>query len=289
MPTSSSMRSSLARPLDRQENVGQEYATRCWLSFDASVCLEWIFLSFIFLSFSSLNPIDRHVARIFLALAVIATLLLAANFVVGLAGGDFNAAAQRKREAQVRVRELERQGRGQRARSSSELDQAIAELKAADAEFHTPRRLATLHMLLGSAAAMMTVLVSSISVTYFIGTSRWCKEVCETYGISGDLAERSARLKRNTFPWSLAGILAIIAVVALGAAADPSGANWGRAGGVVVPHYLGAMIGLVIVMASFWMQLSRIAENHAVIEEILAEVARIRAERELPIEKAVTP
>jgi len=226
--------------------------------------------------------------RIFLALALIASLLLAANFLVGLAGGDFNAAAQRKREAQVRVRELEQQLRSQRDRSSSELDQARAALKAADAEFARPRRLATLHMLLGSAAAMTTVLVSSISITYFIGTSRWCKEVCETYGIRGDLAARSARLKRSTFPWSLAGILAIIAVVALGAAADPSGANWGRAGGFVVPHYLGAMIGLMIVLVSFWMQLSRIAENHAVIEEILAEVARIRAERELPIEKATT-
>jgi hypothetical protein len=228
-------------------------------------------------------------ARIFLALAVIATLLLAANFLVGLAGGDFNAAAHRKREAQARVRELERQTRGQRASSSAELDQARAELKAADAEFARPRRLATLHMLLGSAAAMTTVLVSSISITYFSGTSRWCKEVCETYGISGELAARSARLKRSTFPWSLAGILAIIVVVALGAAADPSGANWGRAGGFVLPHYLGAMIGLVIVIASFWMQLSRIAENHGLIEEILAEVARIRAERGMEVEKAVTP
>ena len=39
----------------------------------------------------------------------------------------------------------------------------------------------TLHMLLGAAAALMTVLVNSITITYFIGTSRWCKEVCETY------------------------------------------------------------------------------------------------------------
>jgi hypothetical protein len=110
---------------------------------------------------------------------------------------------------------------------------------------------------------MMTVLVSSISITYFIGTSRWCKEVCETYKISGDLAERSTRLKRSTFPWSLAGILAIIAVVGLGAAADPSGANWSRAGEFVLLHYLGAMLGLVIVAASFWMQLSRIARTTA--------------------------
>jgi hypothetical protein len=220
-------------------------------------------------------------ARIFSALAVIALLLLAANFVIGLGGGDFNAAAKRKREAQGRVYQLERQMRSERARSSPALDEARAELAAADAEFQSPRSRATLHMLLGSAAAMMTVLVSSISITYFIGTSRWCREVCETYQIGGDLADRSMRLKRSTFPWSLAGILAIIAVVGLGAAADPSGANWSRAGDFVMLHYLGAMIGLVIVIASFWLQLSRIAENYAVIEAILAEVKRIRAAREL--------
>lgn len=228
-------------------------------------------------------------ARIFSALAVIALVLLAANFFIGLSGGDFNAAAKRKREAQSRVLQIERQLRGERQRTSPELEAAKDELQVADAEYQTPRSRATLHMLLGSAAAMTTVLVCSISVTYFIGTSRWCKEVCQTYGISDELAERSLRLKRSTFPWSLAGILSIIAVVALGAAADPSGANWSRAGEFVSAHYLGAMVGLVIVVVSFWMQLSRIAENHGVIEEILAEVARIRAERELPAEKALTP
>jgi hypothetical protein len=228
-------------------------------------------------------------ARIFSALAVIAVLMLAANFVIGLGGGDFNATAKRKREAQVRVRELERLMRSQRLGSSPEFEQAKAELKAADAEYETPRSWMTLHMLLGSAAAMMTVLVSSISITYFIGTSRWCKEVCETYKIGGGLAERSVQLKRSTFPWSLAGILSIIAVVGLGAAADPSGANWQHAAWFVLPHYVGAAIGLVVVIASFWMQLSRIAENYGVIEEILAEVERIRAARELPIEKATAP
>lgn len=228
-------------------------------------------------------------ARIFSALAVVAVLLLVANFVVGLSGGDFNAAAKRKREAQVRVLQLQRQLRSERSESSPELEASKSELQAADAEYQTPRSRATLHMLLGSAAAMMTVLVSSISITYFIGTSRWCKEVCETYGIGGDLAERSARLKRSTFPWSLAGILAIITVIGLGAAADPSGANWGRAGEFVLLHYVGAMVGLVIVIASFWMQLSRIAENYAVIEEILAEVERIRAARELPAAQTTAP
>ena len=40
---------------------------------------------------------------------------------------------------------------------------------------------ATMHRLTGLAAALAVVFVESVVVTYFIGTSRWCKEVVETY------------------------------------------------------------------------------------------------------------
>jgi hypothetical protein len=219
-------------------------------------------------------------ARIFSVLALLAVLLLAANFVVGMAGGDFNSAARQKREAQSQWHGLKRQQRGRAGEGSAELGEAELAAKAADAHFRKPRRWMTLHMLLGSAAALVTLLVNSITITYFIGTSRWCKEVCDTYGISPELAERGTQLKRSTFPWALAGIGTVIALVGLGAAADPSGANWQRSASYVLPHYLSAMAGVVVVVASFAMQISRIAENYAVIESILAEVERIRGERQ---------
>jgi len=220
--------------------------------------------------------------RIFSGLALLALLLLAANFAVGLAGGDFNAAAAKKQAAQMRVIECDQRLRAQRLRTSSELDAARQALAAADVEFAAPRSWMTVHMLLGSAAALIAVLVCSICVTYFIGTSRWCKEVCETYRLSPELAAQSARLKRSAFPWALAGILTLIAIVGLGAAADPSGANYSRSASFVMPHYAAAMAGLALVGLSFWMQVSRIAENYRVIEEILAQVRRIRGEKELP-------
>ena len=68
--------------------------------------------------------------------------------------------------------------------------------------------------------------------------------------------------------------------------ADPSGANWPRAASFVMLHYAAAMIGIIIVIASFWVQISRIAENYAVIEQIVAEVQRIRTERNLPLESS---
>jgi hypothetical protein len=215
-------------------------------------------------------------ARIFSVLAILSVALLAANFVVGLWGGDFNAAAQEKRAAQGKMVELERQLRAARQRTSPESEAARREYAAVDERFAVPRGRMTIHMLLGAGSAMMAILVNCITITYFVGTSRWCKEVCETYNLPPDLAERSTTLKRSTFPWAVMGTLAVIAVVALGAAADPSGANFMRSEHFVLPHYIGAMVMLLVVAFSFWIQIGRIAANYAVIEEILAEVRRIR-------------
>src|SRR4051812_25522855 len=223
-------------------------------------------------------------ARIFSVLAIFAVVLLAGNFLVGLSSGDFNAAAKRKRDAYNHLIVVQRRQGADKAGDSAELKQAKDEAADADANFRGPRSKMTLHMLLGSAAALVTVLVCSITITYFIGTTRWCREVCDAYEIGPELADQSTRLKRGAFPWALAGIFSVIIVVGLGAAADPSGANWSRSSQFVMPHYAAAMVGLIIVIIAFWMQASRIAENHEVIQRILAEVEKIRIARNLPIQ-----
>jgi hypothetical protein len=53
------------------------------------------------------------------------------------------------------------------------------------------KRRAAVHILLGVLAALVTVLVNSISVTYFIGTSRWCKEVADVYHLDPELPRRT--------------------------------------------------------------------------------------------------
>jgi hypothetical protein len=220
------------------------------------------------------------VARIFAVLALLAVLLLAANFAVGLWIGDFNAAARSKMDAGNRLADVQRRLAANRISSSAELDMAREGYLAADQGFQTPRNRMTIHMLLGASSSLLAILVNSITITYFIGTSRWCKEVCHTYHLPTDLAERSTRLKRSTFPWALAGILSLIGIVGLGAAADPSGANSEHSASFVNIHYLAAMIGLFIVIVAFWVQISRIAANYAVIEEILTEVNKIRTAAE---------
>jgi hypothetical protein len=216
--------------------------------------------------------------RIFSVLAVLAVVLLSANFLVGLWAGDFNAAAQAKRSAQQRLVETQNELRLSRQKSSPDLDRARSDYAAADAQFQSPRARMTIHMLLGAGGSLVAILVNCITITYFIGTSRWCKEVCETYRLPPQLAQESTLLKRSTFPWAVLGVVSVIAVVALGAAADPSGANFSRSAQFVTPHYAAAIITILVVAGSFWIQINRIAANYAVIEAILSEVRRVRGE-----------
>jgi hypothetical protein len=139
---------------------------------------------------------------------------------------------------------------------------------------------ATVHRLTGIAAALSVVFVESVIVTYFIGTSRWCREVVETYRFDPSSVQMSNQLKRKTFPWALAGMLAVVGVIALGGAADPATGrpdtqtwtNW---------HLFGALSGIALIAWTFVVAWINIAANHAIIEGLVAEVARIRGERGL--------
>jgi hypothetical protein len=224
-------------------------------------------------------------ARIFSVLALVAMILLAANFVVGLSIGDFNRVAHDYSAATTEFLELKRSP----ASTPAELAAAREHVDAAAAKFETPHSRVVAHRLLGVAAALMAILVNSITITYFIGTSRWCKEVSDTYSLPVELSQRSTALKRRTFPWALLGIVTIIVLVGFGAAADPSGSNRANSASLVQPHYWLALIGIVVVGGAFWVQIMRIAENYAVIDEILAHVQRIRAERELQASEQAAP
>jgi hypothetical protein len=179
--------------------------------------------------------------RIFLTLASLSIILLVAAMVMGLAMGDLYEQPAPSRET---------------------------------------LHWATLHRLTGVAAALMVVFVESVVVTYFIGTSRWCKEVVETYQLDRSPVLASNRLKRRTFPWALAGMLGIVAVIALGGAADPASlqpntkawTNW---------HLVGAFLGIGLVACTYLVAWNNILANHAIITGLVAEVSRLRKDRGL--------
>ncbi len=179
--------------------------------------------------------------RIFFTLAFLSILLLVAALMLGLSMGDLYAKPEASRET---------------------------------------LQWATLHRLTGLAAGIAVVFVESIVVTYFIGTSRWCKEVVETYQFDPPPVAASNRLKRKTFPWALAGMLAVVVIIALGGAADPATmrpntrawANW---------HLIGAFLGIVFIAWTYLVEWNNIVANNEIIEQLVAEVGRVRQERGL--------
>ncbi|NBT13234.1 MAG: hypothetical protein EBS56_06590 [Planctomycetia bacterium] len=144
-------------------------------------------------------------------------------------------------------------------------------------------RWGTVHRLSGVLAALLVVLVNSMAVTYFIGTGRWCREVVETYGLDGGYIERSRTLKRRAFPFAMLGMLAVVAIVALGGAADPAS---GRPGTQewVTPHLVGALTLVALIAWLFQAQRPTMRRQHELIEEVLADVRAIRAARGLDVE-----
>ncbi len=141
-------------------------------------------------------------------------------------------------------------------------------------------RIRGVHMLTGTAAALAVVFVHSIVITYFVGTSRWCKEVTETYQLDPAALVRSNQLKRRTFPWSVLGMLTVVVVGALGAAADP-GTGRPDTASMANVHLAAAFAGLALVGWTYLRAWSNILDNQAVIQKILDDVQQIRRERGL--------
>jgi hypothetical protein len=145
------------------------------------------------------------------------------------------------------------------------------------------------HFLTGLAAALAVVLVESVVVTYFIGTSRWCKEVVETYRLDPTAIWESNRLKRRTFPWALAGMLAAVGIISLGGASDPATgpntrewASW---------HLGGAIGGIVLIAWTYFSAWNNVVANQAIINKLVGDVAQIRRDRlsQLPATEPVGP
>ncbi|MGH7134592.1 MAG: hypothetical protein ACREHD_02570 [Pirellulales bacterium] len=140
------------------------------------------------------------------------------------------------------------------------------------------------HFMVGLGVGLTVVLVNSLVMTWFIGTGRWCREVVEAYSLDRDVIARSNRVKRRAFPYALANMLLIVGVLALGAAADPSGnlkvkppgglswAQW---------HLLGA-VGAVLVIATGFVVLWRaLRANQQIIQQIKHDADAMRRQRGL--------
>jgi hypothetical protein len=225
-------------------------------------------------------------ARIYLGLALVAMALLLTNLALGLWTGPYGETAAQMVDAGRKFNLLEREVQaGRLAKDAPQVAEQKQAFDEAVAAWQTLKPRTITHMLLGIAAALVAMLVNSISVTYFIGTSRWCREVVEAYHLNPSYIEQSLQLKRRTFPWALSGMLVIIVLVAFGALSDP-GANFASHLQWRLYHFLMAVVGTCFLGLAFYVQQQNVGANYRIIEQILAEVRRVRQARGLDVEEA---
>lgn len=131
----------------------------------------------------------------------------------------------------------------------------------------------------GLATCILTLLVHSIVLTYFVGTGRWVREVSEVYGFEKGLHAQAWKTKQRAIPFAVGSMLVIIAAGALGAAADPGATvRLGTWLGVSAAwwHLIGATAAMVFNAASFWVEYRALRAQSAIIDRVMQEVARVR-------------
>lgn len=133
-----------------------------------------------------------------------------------------------------------------------------------------------LHFLFGVFTGIGTLLVHCLIFTYFLGTGRWVREVTLAYDLPDEpLYKRTRELKRLAFPIALAAMLLTITTSAAGAGVQLQGWNW-------IIHFSFGIATLVVNLAVFRREYIYVAENGTIIENVLIEVDRVRAEKGLP-------
>ena len=148
--------------------------------------------------------------------------------------------------------------------------------KLRDASQHPNEPTYYIHFILGLASAISTLLVHCLIFTYFLGTGRWVKEVTLAYRMPDEPWHKLTReLKRWTFPPALFAMLVVIAAAAAGAGAQLREWPW-------QVHLTLAVVALAINVWACRVEYRNVSINAGVLDQVLAEVDRLRKEAGLP-------
>lgn len=133
-----------------------------------------------------------------------------------------------------------------------------------------------LHFGLGLFSVLLTLAVHCLIFIYFLGTGRWVKEVTIAYRLPDEPLHKLTReLKRKTFPPALFAMLVPIAAAAAGTAAQRHEWPW-------PVHATLAVLTLLVNGWAFAVEIRNVGINGGVIEDVMREVERLRAEAGLP-------
>lgn len=142
------------------------------------------------------------------------------------------------------------------------------------------RNLVTWHFLFSVlVAALLVLLVHAVSLTYFMGTGRWIEETCEAYKLGESARKENIRLKYRVIPGMVLCIALLVLTSALGAMADPA-ANMRLSHGASI-HLAAAVATVLANLLVSWVEYDSIARNGDLVEQVVADVNRIRADRGL--------
>lgn len=137
-------------------------------------------------------------------------------------------------------------------------------------------RLYLLHFLFGLFTGVGTLLVHCLIFTYFLGTGRWVREVTLAYALPDEpLYKRTRDLKREIYPQALTAMLVTIAAAATGQGVQQMGWPW-------ILHFGMATVALLVNLVAFYREYLAVTENATILDGVLREVDRVRAERGLP-------
>ncbi len=132
------------------------------------------------------------------------------------------------------------------------------------------------HFYLGLFSVLGALAVHCLVFIYFLGTGRWVKEVAIAYSLPDQpLPKLTRELKRRTFPVALLAMLVPIAAAATGTAASRHEWSW-------LYHACFAAATILVNAWAFVVEYRNVAINAGIIDDVMREVERIRAEHGLP-------
>ena len=144
------------------------------------------------------------------------------------------------------------------------------------------------HFLAALAALVFATLVHAIVLTYFMGTGRWIEETSNAYRLDPKLYFKSTKIKYRTIPLMVLCFVLLVVTGAFGAAADPASPMQSKGFGGLSAGTLHLIVALATIAANLfvnWLEFHALEQNGEVVDQVLAEVRRIRIEKGLAVDR----